>query len=85
MRSIQPTEARKQFFSLGTLALQEPLLVTASTPFLVMPVETLLGAPGQIPGVRFAPTRPFVLPKSIRGPGAQSGKSLSDLVSESRR
>ncbi len=82
MRSIQPTEARKQFFSLGSLARQEPLLVTASTPFLVVPVETMPGTPGQIPGVRFAPPHAFRLPEAIEGPG---GKSLSEIVSAGRR
>lgn len=82
MRAIQPTEARKRFFTLGNLARQEPLLVTASTPFMVVAVETLLEPPGQIPGVRFAPPHPFELPRAIKGPG---GKSLSEIVSEGRR
>ena len=82
MRTIQPTEARKQFFTLGNLAKQEPLLVTASTPFMVVSVETILGTSGQIPGVRFAPPHPFQLPAAIRGP---VGKSLSEIVSEGRR
>lgn len=82
MRAIQPTEARKQFFSLGALARQEPLLVTAATPFMVVSVETIVGTPGQIPGVRFALPHPFALPGAIKGPG---GKSLSELVSEGRR
>ena len=82
MRAIQPTEARKQFFSLGTLARQEPLLVTASTPFMVVSVETMLGTAGQIAGVRFAPSHPFALPGAIKGPG---GKSLSEIVSKGRR
>ena len=82
MRSIKPTEARKQFFTLGNLAKQEPLLVTASTPFLVMPVETMLGTPGQIPGVHFALPHAFRLPDAIQGP---KGKSLSEIVSEGRR
>ena len=82
VRSIQPTEARKLFFTLGRLARQEPLLVTAATPFLVMPVETLLGTPGQLPGVCLAPPHAFRLPEAIQGPG---GKSLSEIVSEGRR
>jgi hypothetical protein len=56
--------------------------VTASTPFLVVPVETMPGTPGQIPGVRFAPPHAFRLPEAIEGPG---GKSLSEIVSAGRR
>ena len=82
MRSIQPTEARKQFFTLGNLAREEPLLVTASTPFLIMPVEGMLVPPGRLPGVTYAPAHPFRLPGTIEGPG---GKDLSDLVIEGRR
>ncbi len=82
MRAIQPTEARKKFFTLGNLAQQGPLLVTAATPFMVVAVETMLEIPGQIPGVRFTPPHPFSLPGAIKGPG---GKSLSELVSEGRR
>ena len=82
MRTIQPTEARKNFFSLGTMAREEILLVTASTPFFVMPVEPPSASSELIPGVRFAPPHPFRLPEVLEGPG---GKSLSDLVSEGRR
>jgi hypothetical protein len=82
MRSIQPSEARRKFFSLGTLAKEEVLFVTASTPFLIMPVEAVLGAGEPIPGVQYAPVHPFRLPATIDGPG---GKSLSDLVVEGRR
>jgi len=84
MRSIQPTEARKRFFTLGSLARQEPLLVTASIPFLIVPVETMLGIPGRIPGVHLVPAHPFKLPGTIKGP-AGAGKSLSQIVSEGRR
>lgn len=82
MRSIQPTEARKQFFSLGAMASREPLLVLASVPFLVLPVESVLGEAGRIPGVRLAPAHAFRLPPAIQGPG---GTSLADIVSEGRR
>lgn len=85
MRSIQPTEARKKFFSLGTMARQEPLLVTASTPFMIVPIDALLMSPGPAPihGIEFAPSQPFRLPEPITGP--KDGKSLSTLVSEGRR
>ena len=82
MRSIQPTEARKQFFTLGTLAKEEPLLVTASTPSLITSVESMLGTLGQMPGVRLVPSHPFRLPEAIDGP---EGKALSEIVSEGRR
>ena len=82
MRAIRPTEARKQFFTLGNLAKVEPLLVTASTPFLIVSTESMLAIPGQISGVHFATPHPFRLPGAIKGPG---GKSLTDLVSEGRR
>ena len=84
MRSIQPTEARKQFFTLGTLARQEPLLVTASVPFLIVPVESMIAVPGQLPGVRLVPAHPFRLPDTIKG-STGPGRSLSEIVSEGRR
>ena len=82
MRTIQPTEARKHFFTLGDLAREDSLLVTASTPFLIVAVTTVLEPAGQIPGVHLAPPHPFRLPGILEGPG---GKNLSDLVSEGRR
>jgi hypothetical protein len=38
MMTLSPSEARRQFFHLGELAEQGPVLVLASTPFLVTPV-----------------------------------------------
>lgn len=68
MRSIQPTEARKRFFTLGNLAQQEPLLVTASVPFLILPVESMLGIPGKFPGYALCLPTPSSCPAPSRGP-----------------
>jgi hypothetical protein len=43
MHILQPSEARRQFFHLGELAANGPLLVNATVPFVVMPLGWGLG------------------------------------------
>lgn len=42
MMTLQPSDARRHFFHLGELAAKGPLLVTASKPFVVVPLDWLV-------------------------------------------